>query len=288
MASSTKNVKIGVCRTFFGGLDLGYTQGGVEVAVKTDTHKVNVDQFGKTAINEYLMGRDVSAKVPLAESTLINLVATMPGASLVTTGGAAATGTLTVTTNPTAGQTLLVNGVTLTFKATGTAVKALNEIDLGANANATATNIADFVKTSYSLSGILDASATTATVTLTARYKGLDGNSITTVQGTATGITVAQATLAGGTEPTTAYIQAGTGIGTDLLSVAKELRFRPVSKYNSAGVFSGDFSEDFVIPLAATPGALTFAYKLEDERVYNIEFMGYPDSQSGALFYVGR
>ena len=281
MASSTRNVKIGVCQTFFGGLDLGYTQGGVEVTVKTDTHKVNIDQFGKTTINEYLLGRDVTAKVPLAESTLINLVATMPGATLTTVGGTAASGTITVTTQPTANQTIVIAGVTVTFKATGTAKLIDNEVDLGTAAANTAANLAAFINASYSLKGIVTATVAASVVTVTAVYKGVDGNAITISNGTATGTTMSGATLTGGAEPTSASITSGTGIGTDLLTQAKELRFHPVGKPLS------DKSDDFVIPLAATPGALTFAYKLEDERIYNVEFMGYPDPVSGTLFRVG-
>lgn len=281
MPSSTRNVKIGVCQTFYGGLDLGYTQGGVEVTVKTETHKVNIDQFGKTTINEYLLGRDVMAKVPLAESTLRNLVATMPGAVLTETGGAAATGTITIATQPTAGQTILINGVTITFRATGTAKLVDNEVDLGASAAATCTNLAAFINASYTLSGIISASATTTVVTVTAKYKGLDGNLITIANGTATVPTYSAGTLTAGTEPTSASISSGTGIGVDLLAIAKELRFHPQGKPLS------DKSDDFVMPLAATPGALTFAYKLEDERIFNIEFMGYPDPTSGVLFRLG-
>jgi hypothetical protein len=84
MTSSTTNVKVGACRVTFDGVDLGYTQGGVEVMVTTETHKVNVDQFGKSIINEIIMGRTISVKVPLAETTLENLVKIMPGAVLTT------------------------------------------------------------------------------------------------------------------------------------------------------------------------------------------------------------
>lgn len=170
MASDTKNVKLGVCKVFFDDKDLGYTQGGVEVAVKTDTHKVNVDQFGKTTINEYIMGRDVTVKVPLAETTLENLVAIMPGATLVT-----------------------------------------DTID-----------------------------------------------------------------------PTKKYVEVTNGVGTDLLSIAKELRLHP------KGLPDTDTSEDFVIPMAATAGGLTFAYKLENERIFNCDFTGYPDPATGKLFVVGQ
>jgi hypothetical protein len=170
MASDTKNVKLGVCKVFFDEKDLGYTQGGVEVTVKTDTHKVNVDQFGKTTINEYIMGRDVTVKVPLAETTLDNMVAIMPGATLV------------------------VDGV----------------------------------------------------------------------------------------DPTKRSVEVTNGVGTDLLAIAKELRLHPKSLPDS------DVSEDFVIPLAATAGGLKFAYKLENERIFDCDFTGYPDPVTGKLFIVGQ
>lgn len=166
MASDIKNVKLGVCMVKFNGVDLGYTIGGVEVAVKTDTHKVNVDQFGKTPINEYIMGREVSVKVPMAETTLENLVRIMPGATLIT----------------------------------------------------------DAV------------------------------------------------------DPLKMVVNVSTAIGTNLLDVAQALVLRPVGKT--------DASEDFTVFKAGTAGALTFAYKLENERVFNVEFSGYPDP-TGRLFAVG-
>ncbi len=78
MASSTENVKLGVCTVLFDGNDLGYTKGGVEVEVATTTHEVKVDQFGETPISELITGRTVTVKTPLAETTLENLVAIMP------------------------------------------------------------------------------------------------------------------------------------------------------------------------------------------------------------------
>jgi len=166
MASDIKNVKLGVCTVKFNGVDLGYTKGGVEVTVKTDTHKVNIDQFGKTPINEYIMGRDVQVKVTLAETTLENLVKIMPGATLITDG----------------------------------------------------------------------------------------------------------------VDPTKKVVNVNTGVGTNLLDIAQTLVLRPVGKT--------DASEDFTVFKAATAGALNFAYKLEDERIFNVEFSGYPDA-NGKLFAVG-
>lgn len=84
MASNTQNVKLGVCNVIFDDEDLGFTKGGVEVEVSTETHEVTVDQFGNTPIDEIIMGRNVQVTVPLAETTLENLVRIMPGATLIT------------------------------------------------------------------------------------------------------------------------------------------------------------------------------------------------------------
>lgn len=169
MSSDIKNVKLGVCKVLFDGVDLGYTKGGVEVQVKTDTHQVMIDQFGKTPINEYIMGRTVSVKVPLAETTLENMIKVMPGATLVT-----------------------------------------DSID-----------------------------------------------------------------------STKKVVNVPTGIGTNLLDIAKVLTLHPINKAES------DHSEDFTVFKAATSGALQFAYQLENERIFSCEFNGYPDSVTGKLFAVG-
>jgi len=58
------------------------------------------------------------------------------------------------------------------------------------------------------------------------------------------------------------------------------LRLHPISKPLS------DKEEDFIIPLAGTTGALSFSYKLDEERIFNVEFKAYADN-NGKLFYVG-
>jgi hypothetical protein len=88
--------------------------------------------------------------------------------------------------------------------------------------------------------------------------------------------------MAGGVEPTSQKVSVSTGVGISLLDIAKELRLHPKSKADD------DKSEDFVIPLAATPGGLEFAYEVEKERIYNTEFNGYPNPATEELFYVGN
>lgn len=84
MPSLPENVKIGACTVTFAGVDLGLTKGGVDVEVTTETYKIEVDQFGTTAIKEIVMGRNASAKTPLAESTLETIVKLIPGGTLIT------------------------------------------------------------------------------------------------------------------------------------------------------------------------------------------------------------
>lgn len=170
MPSSAENIKMGTCKITFNGVDLGLTMGGVEVVVETTTKETKVDQFGDTVANETIMGRNITVSAPLAETTIQNLVALMPGATLVTDA------------------------------VTSTKIKAV--------------------------------------------------------------------------------VTSGTGIS--LLALAKELIMHPIELPDS------DVSEDLVIPLAATAGAMNFAYKYDEERIFNTTFKGYPDrAQNGLLFIYG-
>ena len=169
--NSTENIRMGTCKLLYNGVDLGFTMGGVEVEVTTTTHETKVDQFGDTVANEYIMGRNIVVKAPLAETTLENMAAVIPGATLVTDN-----------TNPSAPKKKV-------------------------------------------------------------------------------------------------EVKSGTGIS--LLERAQELVLHPIAKPDS------DKSEDLVIPLAATAGGMNFAYKYDQERVFNCEFKGYPDADTGVLFIYG-
>lgn len=291
MASDTKNVKLGVCQVFFGGQDLGYTKGGVEVSVSTETHKVEIDQFGKTPINEQVMGRELKVKVPMAETTLENMVAIMPGATLTETGGTVATGTITCVTAPIAGtDKLTINGQEINFVA---ANPLENECLIASgtwSAPAQATLLAAMLNASNN-PAIAAATYSVATAVVTIKYgssviygttgrKSVDGNAFTIATSGAK-FTASGATLAGGADSTAKKVAVTSGIGTDLLTIAKELRLHPKGKAAT------DLSEDFIVPLAGTGGALTYGYKVDEERVYNVEFTGYPDPTTEVLYKVG-
>jgi len=275
--SDTKNVKLGVCQVTFGGVDLGYTKGGVSVEVATETHKVMVDQFGNSEINEYIMGRTVKVTCPLAETTLDNLVAIMPGATLVG-GGVKASGFVSFTGAPADGDTITVNGAIFTFKNAPSTFYHIAVAGSAAQAiiNAYAVIAQSIDPALASLSFSYDATK----LYVSAKSAGTAGNAVTLAK-SGTAMAVSGATLTGGTGSTVARVDVEHGIGVSLLSIAKQLVLHPIA--NSAN----DKSDDLIVPLAATAGAINFAYKLDAERIFNVAFSGYPDPVTKILFKVG-
>tara|TARA_R110000744_G_scaffold81833_12_gene160692 strand:+ start:4827 stop:5657 length:831 start_codon:yes stop_codon:yes gene_type:complete len=270
---------MGTCNISYDGVDLGLTMGGVEVDVTTSTHETKVDQYGDTIANEFIMGRMIAVKVPLAETTLENMEKIMPGATL-TTDGVKASGTVTVSAVPIADESVTVNGVEMVFKAV--ADVTADQINLAADASAQAVAIAGAINSS-STAALLLISATVDGAVVTVSYNdyGPTGNAVTLVDGTTGDVAVSGATLSGGVVATASKVAVTSGVGISLLDSAKELILHPVENV-------GDTSEDLIIPLAATPGGINFAYKHDQERVYMADFKGYPDAtQSGLLFIYG-
>ena len=187
-------------------------------------------------------------------------------------------------------ETILVNGKTITFRTVVTLPDS--EVLIGANAAATAANLAAFLQNSTDpLVAIAAYTVNGAIVTITygnpyvfpSGQKSAEGNAFTLASGTAGAkVTVSGAALTGGSDPTAKNVSVTTGIGINLLDLARELRLHPIQKAVS------DRTDDFVLPLANTPGALTFAYKLEAERIYNVEFSTFPDPTSGQLYRIGN
>jgi hypothetical protein len=282
MPSNTENVKLGVCTVTYDGNDLGYTQGGVEVTVATTTKKVMVDQFGNSEVNEVITGRTCNAKVPLAETTLENLVRIMPGAVLKSSGGMAASGTVTfVTAVPVDGDKVNLNGVDFTFK---TNPVGPHQMAIPATIGAAATALRDAVNNSIDPRvSMITASAVAAVVTITADDQGLAGNAFTMAKTfvTAANITLSGAVLAGGVDPTKKGVSVPNGIGISLLARAKKLVLHPIA------LAADDRTEDFIIPLAATAGAMQFSFKLDQERLFPVDFTAYPDAVTKKLYYVG-
>lgn len=275
MASDTKNVRLGVCQITLGGVDLGYTKGGVEVEVSTETHKVMVDQFGNSEINEYVTGRTCAVTAPLAETTMENMVNIMPGATLTETGGAQASGTITFGANASDDDTVTIGGAVFTFKDSpvgtydvavgGTTADSLDNLLIVLNAS----DDLRVNRATYSEDG--------SALTVTYGTKSVDGNTFGIA---ASAATASGATLSGGVD-SLRRVDVTNAVGVSLLDQAKELRLHPVANADS------DVEDDFIIPLAATAGQVSFAYKLDEERVFNCSFTGYPDPNTKRLFYIG-
>lgn len=276
MTSTTDNVKLGVCSVLFDGVNLGFTKGGVEVAVETSTYEVKVDQLGETPIGELVTGRTVTATVPLAETTLENMSRIMPGSEFVT-DGVKATGTITLSTAaPVNGDSITIGEDRFVFRTNPT---GLGDVKIGTGAgvtavNNTAANLAEAINVANI--GYI-ATVANGTVTLTAKATGTGWNK-TVVAAFTTSANVVAANISGGTNATYARLHVSTGININLAAIAKTLVLRP------RGTFGED---DFVIARAATAGALSFSYTVDSERVYQSVFKGYA-SANGDLFQIGK
>lgn len=268
--SSTENVKLGVCNVLFDGVDLGFTKGGVEVEVATSTKEITVDQMGETPIGEIVMGRTVQATVPLAETTLENLVAVMPGSELIS-DGEKASGTVTFSTAaPVNGDKVTIAGTDFTFKTTPV---GQTDMAIPGTIGAAAAALASAINAS-SIGYV--ASAAAAVVTVTAKTRGTAGNG-TIAKTVATAANVTTTNLTGGVDVTKAQVKVSTGVNINLLSLAKTLVLRPKGT-------NGE--DDFTIHKAMCPGALNYAYQFDNERVFKSVFKGYA-AADGALFAVG-
>jgi uncharacterized protein YneR len=134
----------------------------------------------------------------------------------ITTGGAKATGTYTFTGNPTNGQTIILNGVTWTFRTT---VTTSLETKIGANLATTLNQLAADLATSSNASiTVASYLITTGTVlNITYNQIGTAGNAYTLAAGTYGG-SVSGATLSGGgngaSSGATASLTIGAQTGT--------------------------------------------------------------------------
>ena len=108
---------------------------------------------------------------------------------------------------------------------------------------------------------------------------GTAGNAYTLAKSSA-GILLAAPTFTGGVDGDLSVVVT-TAVGTSLLSGAKKLVLHPKELPDT------DLSQDFVIPLANTAGAVKYTYKLDTERLFDVTFKGYPDPVTGQLFSVG-
>jgi len=130
-----------------------------------------------------------------------------------------ATGTITVSGTPLAGETLTVRGVVYTFRAA--ASPSLHEITISAVNATQAANIASVInrveaELGLTVGQLVHAFAVAAVVTVNATYDETAGNAYTLAE-TATGVAVSGATFTDGTATGGVYSAAGTSVGDALL-----------------------------------------------------------------------
>lgn len=122
----------------------------------------------------------------------------------------AATGTITFSGTGAANDTILINGVTFTAKASGATGDQWN---VGASATASAAALAAAINASATalVSGHVTASAASGVVTITSKFSNVSGNAVTIAEGVDSGnaMTVSGARLTGGTNGTTATYRLG-------------------------------------------------------------------------------
>lgn len=114
-------------------------------------------------------------------------------------GSVQASGTFTFSAVASADDTVIINGVTFTAKASGATG---NQFNIGADATASAANLAAAINASVTalVSGYVTASSALGVCTVTAVPYGIAGNTITIAEGVDAGsvITVSGARLTGG------------------------------------------------------------------------------------------
>ena len=126
-----------------------------------------------------------------------------------TGAGAAATGTVTLSGNPSAGDSVTIAGVAITFEASGATG---NQVNIGATTADTTANLLGFLlnSTNATLEGF-GYSRLGTIITITDKTVGVAGNSVTLTK-SGTNITVSGATLTNGKAPSTiTYATAGAG-----------------------------------------------------------------------------
>lgn len=112
---------------------------------------------------------------------------------LVSLAAGYATGAVTFAANPTANDTVTIGGTVITFVA---GAPAAGQVQIGANAAATAAALATYINANKATLKV-EATSAAAVTTISATERGLNGNAITLAEN-GTNTSVSAATLAGG------------------------------------------------------------------------------------------
>ncbi|WP_257744597.1 DUF3383 domain-containing protein [Burkholderia glumae] len=166
--------------------------------------------------------------------------------------GAAASGTITLTANPAANDTVTINGTAVTFVA---AAPSGSQVLIGGSAAATAANLQAFLAASADANlSQCSYSTTGAVTTVTAIALGNAGNAITLAK-SSSAVTLSGATLSGGVAASTVSYATSPGTGTDvsaMLGLTSSSASAPVAGIAAetpaacAALFLDQFSNQFL------------------------------------------
>lgn len=84
MAKDGTKIKMRACDVTFNAVDLGHTQGGVEIEYKPKYKEITADKFGETPIDKVLVGEALTVKCKLAETSFEVLKAAIAAGTLET------------------------------------------------------------------------------------------------------------------------------------------------------------------------------------------------------------
>jgi len=183
---------------------------------------ITIDGVAKTPASLNFSGAtNLNGVATIINGALTGGVCTWNGSQFIitsnTTGaGAAASGTITFASNPSASDTVTIGGTAITFVASG---PTGSQVLIGGSPSATATNLLNFLQASVDtnlVKGIYSLVGTVLTVTY---YQiGTAGNSFTLAK-SSSAITISGGDLAGGVAASSVGYATAPGSGTDISSL---------------------------------------------------------------------
>ena len=78
MARDFSKIKAGPCSITYNSVDLGHSQGGVEVSYDAKWRDMLVDEYGETVVDKYFQGESLELTVKMTQSQFATLKALMP------------------------------------------------------------------------------------------------------------------------------------------------------------------------------------------------------------------
>lgn len=194
----------------------GITSGGFEVAIDgaSATSLTGMNFSSVTNLN------GIASIITAAFATAsVGAACTWNGSSFVITSsstgpGASATGTVTLTGQPAANDTLTIDGTAITFV---TSSPVGNQVVIGTSSAVTFANLLTFLQQSAdtNISKATYQNLSGQIITVTAKTPGTAGNSFTLAK-SSSALAVSAGDLAGGTQPSSVGYAIAPGSGTDI------------------------------------------------------------------------